>query len=152
MMTITRGFAATAMLAGLALGLAAPATAQYQMNGHYVETQSDPSTGQPLVVNGQPITNDWYFTPCGDGCASVSGAQGGQPVGQAQLVNGQWTLNTTDNADCPDGTSVPGAYGGHRAWDPNTLAGTVQVTVNTPACGSQAGVNWTNNIQLRQAP
>ncbi len=152
-MTITRGFAATAMLAGLALGLAGPATAQYQMNGHYVETQSDPSSGQPInLPNGQPLTLDWYFTPCGDGCASVSWTQGGQSAGQAQLANGQWALDTVDNVNCEDGTSVANALGAHRVWDPNTLAGTVQLTYKLPACGNQAGGGWNNNIQLKQAP
>jgi hypothetical protein len=63
-MTVTRAIAATAMFAGLAIGTASPAWADQTMSGHNIETVTDPSSGQS-------ITNDWYFTPCGDGCASV---------------------------------------------------------------------------------
>ncbi len=39
-MAIVRGFAATVMFAGLALGLAAPASAGPAMSGHYVKTET----------------------------------------------------------------------------------------------------------------
>lgn len=152
-MTIARGFASTALLAGLALGLAAPASAAAEMSGHYTETQTDPATGQPITSGGQAIINDWYFTPCGDGCASAARTPDGPAVGQAQLTNGQWTLDL-NNVDfsCPDGSSVPNALSSHRVWDQNTLAGTAQDTVNVAGCGQPAGANFTLNTQLRQAP
>lgn len=149
-MAIARCFAATAMLTGLALGLAAPASAQNEMSGHYIENQTDQSTGQPVTLGGQPVINDWYFTPCGDGCASA--VENGQPHGQAQLVNGQWTIDSGGPVTCADGTNVPNALSSHRTWDPNTLAGRVQETFNVPACGNAAGYQYTNNIQFTQTP
>ncbi len=107
------------------------------MSGHYIDTETSSI--------GQTFTNDWYFTPCGDGCADAG-------FGRARLVNGEWTLDILDNAACDDGTSVPKANAAHYVWDPNTLAGTVQITVQTPACGRQAGSAFTDTIQLRQAP
>lgn len=146
-MAIKRGFATTAMFAGLALGLAAPASAAPVMSGHYIKTST--SAGAPTT------TDDWYFTPCGDGCAAVArgAAPGGQPIGQARVVNGQWTLDASGApAACTDGSQVPSALSVHYTWDPNTLAGSVQSTANMPECGQPAGYQQTNNIQLRQVP
>jgi hypothetical protein len=162
-MAVARCITATAFLGGLALGLAAPAgawgpagpapfPADFDTNAHYIGTQIDPKTGQPLIIEGQPVHNDWYFSPCGDGCASAAHTPGGPPVGQAHLVNGQWVLETTDAAECPDGTVVPNAVAGRRTWDPNTLAETVQTTGILPACGNPAGVTKTVNGQLALAP
>lgn len=144
-MTIARGFAASATLAGLALGLAAPATAAYQLSGHYIETE-----GQQ---DNQQHTYDWYFTPCGDGCASATGVHGGQ-IGQAQLANGQWTLDINGiTANCADdGTQVPNSIAYHYAWDPDSLAGTLQITNTAPSCGNPTGYQTTANMSLKQAP
>jgi hypothetical protein len=141
-MTVTRRIAAAAMLAGLAVGTASTASADTTMSGHYIETRT--------AENAQPITSDWYVTPCGDGCASV--VSNGVALGQAQLVNGQWTMDATISASCADGTQVPSALSAHYTWDPNTLAGTTQYTSKVPVCGWSAGYQYTNNIQLRQAP
>jgi hypothetical protein len=142
-MTITRGIAAAAMFAGLAVGTANTAWADTTMSGHYIMTESS--------VGGRPVTNDWNFTPCGDGCASL--VSNGIPVGQARLVNGQWTTpEAAGDIHCADGTTVPNASSAHMTWDPNTLAGTDQITLNVPACGSPAGYQYSHNIQLRQAP
>ena len=162
-MAIARCITASAFLGGLALGLAAPAgawgpagpapfPADLQMNGHYISTQINPKTMQPLMIEGHPVTNDWYFTPCGDGCATAARTPGGKSLGQANLVNGQWTLDTTDGADCPDGTSVPDVVSAHRSWDPNTLAGTISTDGKKPACGFPAGDPEQANIQLQLAP
>jgi hypothetical protein len=158
-MVVARRITATAFLAGLALGLAAPAgaapapfPADFQTDAHYISTQINPKTGQPFTFQGHPVTNDWYFSPCGDGCASAARTPGGPPLGQAHLVNGQWVLDTTDGADCPDGTNVPNAIAAHRTWDPNTLAGTVQTTGLQPACGNPVGVPETVNIQFQLVP
>jgi hypothetical protein len=145
-MFIGRGFAATAIFAGLALGLAPPASAAPVMSGHYIRTETDPQTGQSE-------TDDWYATPCGDGCASLAPTPDGPPISQARLVNGQWTLESAVHAlICPDGTGVPNAVSAHYTWDPNTLAGTVQVTYNVPACGNPAGYQTTNDVQITQVP
>jgi hypothetical protein len=162
-MAVARCITATGFLAGLALGLATPAgawgpagpapfPADFQTNGHYSETQINPKTNRPFKVHGQDVVNQWFFSSCGDGCASAARAQGGQALGQANLVNGQWVLDTTDGAECPDGTSVPDAIAAHRTWDPNTLAGTVQTTGKEGACGFPAGDPETADIQLQLVP
>lgn len=143
-MSTTRRIAAAAMFAGLAIGLAAPATATSQLSGHYIKTET--------ATGGTPLTSDWYFTNCGDGCASVASRAGGGAWGQARLVNGRWALDSDgDSMDCSDGTNVPNSLSAHYNWDANTLAGTVQLTTKMPACGEPTGHQWTNDIQLRQA-
>jgi hypothetical protein len=162
-MAIARCITATAFLGGIALGLAAPAgawgpagpapiPADFNNNAHYTETQINPKTNQPFTIHGQPVVNQWFFTPCGDGCASAARTAGGPALGQANLANGQWVLDTTDGAECQDGTSVPDAVAAHRSWDPNTLAGTVQTTGKEGACGFPAGDPETADIQLQLVP
>lgn len=141
-MTITRGIAAAAMLAGLAVGTAGTVWADTTMSGHYIWTSTNPQ--------GNSSHGDFYFTPCGDGCASVASTPGGPAVGQAKLVNGQWTMDGTWSYRCGDGTSNPQPY--HDAWDQNTLAGTETITPSASACGAPAGHQQINNLQLRQAP
>jgi|SRR5271156_721622 len=145
-MTITRGFAATVIFAGLAVGTASPAWAEATMSGHYLRTETNPQTGQAL-------TNDWYATPCGDGCASLASTPDGPVISQARVVNGQWTLTSAVHAlTCPDDTVVPDAGSAQYTWDPNTMRGTVQITYNLPACGNPAGYQTTNDVFLLQAP
>ena len=142
-MTITRGIAVAATFAAVAVGAASPAWADQTMSGHDIETVTDPSSGQS-------ITNDWYFTPCGDGCASI--VSNGSPLGQTRLVNGQWVMDVDGYpAGCADGSTVPNAATAHFTWDPNTLAGTQQITDKVPVCGNPAGFTLTNNFLLRQA-
>ena len=144
-MTITRGAAAAAMLAGLAVGTASAAWADTTLSGHYLRTETSPESGQS-------ITLDWYATPCGDGCASLASTPGGPTVSQAQLVNGQWIVDTTGApVKCPDGSAIY-AVSAHYTLDPNTLAGKVLLTYQVPACGNPAGHTQTNNLELRQAP
>ena len=144
-MTMTRGFAATAIFAGLAVGTASAAWAETTMSGHYLRIETDSQTGQSE-------TDDWYATPCGDGCASLAATPGGPAISQARLVNGQWTLESAIHTlNCPDGTVAPNAVSAHYTWDPDTLAGTVQLTSNVPACGIPAGYQTVNDVQIRQA-
>jgi hypothetical protein len=142
-MAIAPSLAATAIFAGLAVGFAAPVSAAPQMSGHYTESETQPS--------GEPSTYDWYVTPCGDGCASITGQHGGQ-VGQAQLANGQWTMDFVADDDCSDGTNTPNALSYHYTWDANTLAGTLLITRTLAVCGFPAGSQVTSNVQLTQAP
>ena len=143
-MTVTRSFAVTAAFAAVAVGTAIPASAAPEMSGHYIETET-------AAGSDRSATDNWYFVPCGDGCASVA-RKGAKAFGRAQLVGGQWTLDVTgETAMCQDGTQVPDALSAHYTWDPSTLAGTVQTTADTPECGDQAGYQSTDNIQLRQA-
>jgi hypothetical protein len=145
-MAITRGFAATAIFAGVALGLAPTAFAVSQMSGHYIETLTNPG-------NGLSATNDWYFTPCGDGCADGALKPGAQTRGRAKLVGGQWEMDLGNSyANCSDGGSVPNAVSIHYKWDPDTLEGTATGTFVVPACGNPTGASQTVNVQFRQAP
>jgi hypothetical protein len=148
-MSVTPRIAAAAMLVGLAIGTAAPASAAPVMSGHYIETDSPPAG-----VTGTTTTIDWYFTPCGDGCASAATAPGGQRLAQAALVNGQWAMDTgPDDAVCEGGTRVPRALRTHSTWDPITLAGTAVSTYVVPACGHETGHQQKPfNLQLKQAP
>ena len=115
-----------------------------QMSGHYVKTETTPQ--------GHTVRYDWYFTPCGDGCASVSGRpDGSNPYGQAHFANGQWTLDTALSSACSDGTSVPDAGTARHTWDANTLAGTDRETLTKAACGNAAGYQETNTLQLTKA-
>jgi hypothetical protein len=142
-MTVTKSLAVAATFAAVAVGAATPASAAPEMSGHYVVTET--------AANGQSTTDHWYFSPCGDGCASVA-PKGAKAFGQAHLVGGQWTLDVTgEMAMCPDGTQVPNALSAHYTWDPSTLAGTVQTTADAPECGDAAGYQATAKIQLRQA-
>ena len=131
-MIVVRSFAAAATFAAIAVGGAGPAWAEPTMDGHYIYT----STG----ASGQSVTSDWYVTPCGDRCVTVTTNSG---TGEARFVNGQWTGDANSDAKCPDGTLVPGAFSNHYAWDPKTLAGTVAITYNVDACGSPAGASPT---------
>jgi hypothetical protein len=142
-MTVTRGIGAAATFAAVAVGTASAAWADLPtMSGHYLYTATDHA--------GRSVTSDWYFTPCGSGCAWVTA--GGAVLGQALWVNGQWTMDETGGiANCDDGTTVP-ALNNHYIWDPNTLAGAVTLTNAVPACGLPVGTTETDNIQLTQAP
>jgi hypothetical protein len=145
-MAITRGFAATVIFAALAVGTASAAWADTPtMSGHYIRTETNPQTGNST-------TDDWYITPCGDGCALVAIRPDAPAPSQARLVNGQWTLDSAVHTlICPDGTVSPNAVSAHYTWDPNTLAGTVQLIAQGQACGIPAGYQSTNDVQLRQA-
>jgi hypothetical protein len=142
-MTVTRSFAIAATFAAIAVGAASPASAAPVMSGHYVENSTTPA--------GNVTTSQWDFTPCGDGCAQTTTSDG--VAAQARLVNGQWTFDDPNvSSTCPDGSKHPGTISVHYTWDPNTLAGTAQVTDKTATCGAPAGTVQTNNIQFRQAP
>ena len=143
-MTATRAIAATALFAGLAVGTSSTAWADTPtMNGHYIKTETTQD-------NAQTATTDWYFTPCGDGCANVTSSTAAQGS-EAHFVNGQWTMDQPGGTtSCPDGTNHPGTTNAHYTWDPNTLTGTAQVTVTAAVCGFPTGYTETNNIQLRQ--
>ena len=63
-MNVTRSFAVAAASAAAAVGTATPASAAPEMSGHYIETET--------AANDRSATDDWYFTPCGDGCESIA--------------------------------------------------------------------------------
>lgn len=140
-MAFARGFAATAMFAGLAACSAGTAWADTPtMNGNYTETATTPS--------GQAFSTSWAVNSCGDGCVYIKAGVGGS---QARLVDGQWVLDTMDNVTCSDGAYILYATRSHITWDPNTLAGTAQHTYLIPACGHPAGYSYTDQIQIKQS-
>ena len=73
-------------------------------------------------------------------------------MGQANQVNGQWTLDGHGGVSCEQGGDIPRAIHFHYTWDPNSLAGNVQITNNVDACGNPAGYTETNQLQLAPAP
>lgn len=150
-MAIRRGFATAAAFAALAVGAAGVASADPQnnahpgqLNGHYTWTTTTP--------NGQTTSGDYYFTPCGDGCASAASTPGGAVVGQAHLVDGQWTMDGTWSVTCSNGGPGGDSATYHDTWDANTLSGTDAITYSGPGCGNAAGRQQVNNLQLTQAP
>ena len=136
-MTITRGVAAGAMFAGLALGLPAPMSAADPLNGHYIETETYPDGHQ--------------CTTTGTSLPAVTAASI-RDLGQANLVDGQWTLDGNGGVTCEQGGDIPNAIDYHYSWDPNSLAGTVKITNNEQACGNPKGYQETNQLQLAPAP
>lgn len=136
-MKVTRGLAAGAMFAGLALVLA-PVSSADPLEGHYIETETYP--------DGHQIHDDWFITPCGDACATI------RDLGDAHLVNGQWTLDGKGGVSCESGGDVHDAIGFHYTWDPNTLDGNVQITNKVDACGNKAGYQENNQLHLQQVP
>lgn len=128
-MTVSRGIVSVVVSAGwLAVGSAGIASAAPAMSGHYVSIVTSGS--------GEVTTSDWYFTPCGEGCASVANSPGGPAFGEARMFDGQWTLAWHSDAFCSSGTRVPGAYASYATWDPNTLAGKNESGITKPICGS----------------
>lgn len=142
-MTVPRVIGTVAVLTGLAVGAAGVAAAAPTMSGHYIMTVTSGS--------GPADTRDWYFTPCGDGCASVAVTPDGPAFGQAQFRDGLWTLVWHSDAFCPNGSRVPGAISSYDTWDPITLAGTDQLTGNRQICEYLGQPRLTNNIQLTPA-
>lgn len=142
-MTITRGIAAAVTFAGLALATASTAWADTTMSGHYTWTTT--------TSGGWSMSGDYYVTPCGDGCASIATTPGGPAIGQARVVDGQWTMDGSWPVRCADGSPGPREpY--HDTWDPNTLEGTSTYIYNVPACGHPQGYSQTIHLQLRQVP
>jgi hypothetical protein len=141
-MAIARVFAATAALAGLAVATASTAWAD-PMSGSYTMTSISPG--------GVKMTTDWSVQACGggnggDGCIYVKAGAGGS---QAHLIDGQWVMDTMNDLRCADGTYTMFATNAHMTWDPNTLAGTNEISYIMPACGHPAGFHQTNQISLK---
>ncbi|MGO9349411.1 MAG: hypothetical protein ACLP3C_00625 [Mycobacterium sp.] len=140
-MAIGRGLVATAVFACLAVCTSGTAWADDlpTMNGSYTATSTTPS--------GKHIDSSWTINGCGDGCLYVKAGAGG---GMAYLVDGQWVLDTLNNLYCPeDRTWSQMATNAHMTWDPNTLAGTSQITYIESFCGHPAGTTQTNQLVLK---
>ena len=144
-MTVSRRIATVVMLAGLAVGSVGTASAAPTMDGHYLATVTSAS--------GEITTSDWYFTPCGEGCAAVASSPGGPAFGTARMADGQWSLVWHSDAFCPGGSRVPGVYVSYATWDSETLAGKDDSGIDTPICGSGGRPpRVTQQLQLTPAP
>jgi hypothetical protein len=143
-MNATRSFAVAGTFAAVAAGAAGPASAAPVMTGHYIRTATGPTGG------GRTFAEDWFFRPCGDGCADMSSPSvaGGA---RAMLVDGQWTMDSLSDVVCKDGTTEGNAANTQYTWDPNTLAGTVQVTQNQSVC-DHPRQSYTLTFHLTKAP
>lgn len=137
-MRISRGLAAGAMFAGVALLATAPVSSADPLNGHYIETETFP--------DGHEVRSDWYISPCGDGCVTI------KDLGQANLIDNQWVLDGKGGVSCEQGGDIRDAITFHYTWDPNTLDGNVQITNNVAACGNPAGYQENNRLHLAPAP
>jgi hypothetical protein len=142
-MNVTRSFAGAAAVGAVAVGAAGPASAAPAMSGHYIKTITGPTGG------GRTVIEDWFFTPCGDGCADMSSPAAGGGA-RAMLVNGEWSMDSISDVVCKDGTTEGLAANTHYTWDPNTLAGTVQVIQKQAVC-DHAPQSYTVSVQLAKA-
>ncbi|OBI81071.1 hypothetical protein A9X00_09735 [Mycobacterium sp. 1245805.9] len=113
------------------------------MSGHYLKTTTDPGAGRTFTEN-------WYFTPCGDGCADMSSPATGLS-GRAMLVDGQWTIDSTEDIVCKGGVTEGNAANAHYMWDANTLTGTVQVVQNRGVC-DHPPQSYSLSFRLVKAP
>jgi hypothetical protein len=148
-MSVTWRLAVAATFAAVAVVVAPQAVAVApEMSGHYTATITPDTTAS----GPQPQNFDWYVTPCGDTCLNIAVGAASNPPAQAQLINGLWTLDTTNNWNCSDGTTVPNAVDNYYSWDPNTLEGTMQGSFIVAACGSiTPNTLLTYKFQLKQA-
>lgn len=113
------------------------------MSGHYIKATTGPG-------GGRTFTENWYFTPCGDGCADMSSPAAGVS-GRAMLVDGQWTLDSTEDIVCKGGVTEGNAASAHYTWDANTLTGTVQVDQRQPVCDHPPR-SYSLSFRLTKAP
>jgi hypothetical protein len=137
--------ALAAVFIGLAVGTASPAWADGPtMNGNYNETSTSP--------DGRSVVASWTVNPCATqpdgGCVWIKVGAGGGP---AHFIDGQWVLDGMGDLTCPDGSYLQLATTSHLTWDPDTLAGTSQITYLASACGHPAGYVQTNQVQIKAA-
>ena len=140
-MTMARGFAATVICVGLAVGSAGTAWADTPtMSGSYTETVTTPG--------GHSIDNSWAVNSCGDGCLWIKAGLG---ASQARLVDGQWVMDSMSNVSCVGGGYTLYGTSTHTTWDPNSLTGTSAHTYITGACGQPPGYTQVDQIQIKSA-
>lgn len=103
-----------------------------QLIGHYVETSTNRESGGTS-------TNHWFFTPCGQGCASVQVCDTEKREGctstQARLTKRRWEMDVSHiDIACPNGLIIPDATSFHYGWNPDTLEGVGEGTRYGPGC------------------
>lgn len=140
--------AAILATAAASIALAPVAVADTQMSGHYTETTTNRESGQT-------ITNHWFATGCGDGCATVQLCDNAKrencETAKAQLSDGRWKMDVSDiDVACPDGSVIPKAAHFHYEWNPSSLAGTGEGTREGPGCPvGITPVTTATDIQLK---
>jgi hypothetical protein len=102
-MNVTAGFAAAAIFAGAAVGVASPARAD-DFSGTY-------------IPNGPGLHSTWVVTPCGSDCAHIADSTGWGV--DAHPFDGLWRFVV----DLPDGT---------KCNNDGTAPGTVTFKVDAP--------------------
>lgn len=118
------------------------------MSGHYVETSTNRDSGGTS-------TNHWFFTPCGQGCASVQVCDNEKREGctsaQARLVKGRWEMDVSHvDIACPNGAIIPDATSFYYTWNPDTLRGTGEGTRYGPGCpGGITPPSTTTDVTLK---
>jgi hypothetical protein len=139
-MSITRGLTAAIIFGCAAVGLASPAWADEPFNGMYsLDNSGDPGIPSTWIAN----------STCGPmGCiAHIASSRGWG--GDAQLVNGRWTMTV----DRPDGTlCVDGRLSGATqtwSWDPVTLAGEVSGVPNGQGANCEAPADSFTLTEIR---
>jgi hypothetical protein len=151
MRTIARALAVAVLLAGSALGLASPASADQVMEGVY--TYNEPGmpaatwTIFPICVNVVGDLREPLYLPVA--CTlnvtsatndSTTHALAAQNFGgSARLTGFQWTFTTTkrEGLECPDGSKAPTTE--TYAFNDATLTGTHTISHNE-VCGLRPGL------------
>ena len=140
-MKILRGLAAAVVLAGAALGVAAPAQAAQVMEGvfNYTPTEGKPGlwTIYPICV---PVVGDLrepLYLPVG--CQLHVGPSEGLTGGDARLAGGVWSFTTPkkEGMQCPDGSWAPTVE--VFKFDDATMSGTRSVS-HSGNCGLPPGI------------
>lgn len=143
MKTIARVLATAAVVAGAALGAAAPAQAEQQvLEGTYTYTQPDGLTGTwTIYPSCVPVVGDLrvpLYLPVG--CHLAVQAFPGVAGGDARLTNGVWAYDTSikEGLKCPDGSYSPITE--TYEFNTDTMTG-LRTTMNPPACDGAVPAN-----------
>lgn len=124
-MAITRATAAAVVLAGAAVGVAAPAAAQGRLEGEF------------RFLNG-PTSNTWAITtqcnPEGR-CGGTVSSSTGMIAQIGRQADGPWVVERHDvfnGRPCADGTTGPADL--TYSFDPATLAGSLRYAWKAGSC------------------
>ncbi|OBI85016.1 hypothetical protein [Mycobacterium sp. E740] len=139
-MALLRAAAAAAAIAGVAVGLASPASADGRLEGNY------------RFVNGA-TTNTWAITtqcnPQGV-CAGTVSSSTGMIAQISRSADGPWMVQRHDVFNgwtCPDGSTGTGDLS--YAFDPVSLTGTVTYTSKPGACNDPNSRSRENPVSLQ---
>jgi hypothetical protein len=129
---ILRATTATLFLACSAVGLAAPAWADEQLNGNYT------------FING-PVSNTWSIeTQCNQAgtCGGTISTSTGLLEQISRVAGGPWTIERSDVPNgwtCPDGSTGPANL--KYSFDPATLLGTLESVSKPGVCNDPNSIH-----------